>query len=171
MSNLVLSKSISALILIIMSVLISACGFHLRGSTPKANTTLSRLYISESGPSPVIDELRFQLETGGATLVNEQNLAQYRLRLDDYNIEQTVLSVSAITGKAEEYQLKLTVRLTVTDQENNTPINNQLIRISRDYAFDDTAVLGSVSERDVLINEMTNLAATQIVQVLNTLTE
>ncbi|NNE37585.1 MAG: hypothetical protein HKN08_04705 [Gammaproteobacteria bacterium] len=169
MSSLPLKTNISVLVLILIPVLTASCGFQLRGSTPGAETTLTRLYLTESEPSPVADKLRFQLETGGTDLVNDRELAQYRLRLQAYNVEQTVLSVSAITGKAEEYQLQLTIRLTVTDQEDSTVIDNRLIRISRDYAFDDTAVLGSVTERDVLINEMTDLAATQIVQVLNTL--
>jgi outer membrane lipopolysaccharide assembly protein LptE/RlpB len=149
----------------------ASCGFHLRGSTPKTDSALSHLYLSASEASAVANELRLQLGTAGTTLVGDRDLAQYRLRLDDYNIEQTVLSVSAITGKAEEYQLQLTVRMTVMDQENSPVIDNQLIRISRDYAFDDTAVLGSVTERDELITEMTKLAATQIIQVLNTLND
>jgi len=162
------TRSIVSLVLI--SVLSISCGFHLRGSTPTAETSLSHLYIYEEDSSPVGNELESLLVISGTTLVTERELANFHLTLHDYNIEQTVLSVSAATGKAEEYQLQLTIRMTVTDRDENEVINNQLIRINRDYAFDDTAVLGSVTERDVLINELTKLAATQIVRVLDTLT-
>lgn len=159
------------LIITLLSVMCISCGFHLRGSTPKAESALSRLYLVETRSSPVADELKYILEINETELVSERSLADYTLILDDYNTEQTVMSISASTGKAEEYQLQLTIRMTVSDNEYSEVINNQLIRITRDYAFDDTAVLGSVTERDVLINEMTKLAATQIVQILGALTD
>jgi LPS-assembly lipoprotein len=152
-----------------MSILAVSCGFHLRGSTPRAETELSRLYLAETGTSPVTDELRYMLEINGTTIVEERSQAEYRLSLENYNIEQTVLSVSPITGKAEEYQLQISVRVTLSGRDNKEIISNRLIRITRDYAFDDTAVLGSVTERDVLLNEMAKLAAAQIVQALNSL--
>ena len=167
----ILSNTRSVLSLVLVSILSISCGFHLRGSTPAAQTSLSQLYIYEEDLSPVGNELETLLEINGTSVVAERALANFHLTLHDYNIEQTVLSVSAATGKAEEYQIQLTIWMTVTDRDEIEVINNQLIRITRDYAFDDTAVLGSVTERDVLINDLTKLAAAQIIRVLDTIND
>ncbi len=73
-----------------------------------------------------------------------------------------------MTGKVEEFQLSMSVRITITDSENNELISNQLIRVNRDYAFDERTVLGSETERAQLIDEMSRQTASQIIRRLVT---
>ena len=75
--------------------------------------------------------------------------------------------VNAETGKVEEYQLTLTVRMSVVDGEDNEIISGQSIQVARDYPFDEQSVLGSIAEQRVLEREMIRQAAAQIVRRLD----
>jgi LPS-assembly lipoprotein len=156
------------LILICIAFIISACGFHLRGSGPGGYSAISSLYIVDSNASNIGENVRSQLALSGTEITDSSNSAQYALRLYGYGINQSVLSVSALTGKVEEFQLSMSVRMTLTDSNNNELLSNQLIRITRDYAFDERTVLGSESERALLIDEMTRQSASQIIRRLLT---
>ncbi|MGK0297653.1 MAG: LPS-assembly lipoprotein [Gammaproteobacteria bacterium] len=158
-------KSLIAVLLISMS----SCGFHLRGTQQGVETNISSVYVIDANASAVGREVRKQLSLMGVGISSSSGEADFAVQLSDPSIVQSVLSVSAITGKIEEYQILLSVRMTVTDKEKNERITNQRIRITRDYAFDDQAVLGSESERQSLEDEMTIQAAAQVIRRINTL--
>lgn len=156
-------------LLLILVLSISACGFHLRGSQSVTTTAISGITISDAAAPGVGNEVRTLLETLGSTIVTDTDEAEYNLHLAEQLLDKSVLSVSAVTGKVEQYQLTLTVRMTVTDADQAELLSGQQIRITRDYAFNDQAVLGSVSEERVLEQEMVRQAASQIVRRLNAL--
>lgn len=146
----------------------SACGFHLRGSGSDGYSAISSLYIVDSNASDIGENVRSQLSLSGTEITDTSSVAQYSLRLYDYNVNQSVLSVSALTGKVEEFQLSMSVRMTLSDSDNNDLLSNQLIRVTRDYAFDERTVLGSETERAQLIDEMSRQTASQIIRRLVT---
>lgn len=152
------------LLLICISLFISSCGFHLRGSGQGGYSEISSLYISDSNASDIGENIRSQLSLSGTEITSSSGAARYALRLYGYNVNQSVLSVSALTGKVEEFQLSMSVRMTLSDGENNELLSDQLIRVTRDYAFDERTVLGSESERALLIDEMSRQTASQIIR-------
>jgi len=148
---------------------IASCGFHLRGSRPQAQSTDSAIYLSETGAAGVAAEVRSQLRAAGASLATGRDAADFILRLSNETIDQSVLSVSAVTGKVEEFQLILTVTMSVTDRKNNQLIADQPVRLARDYTFDTEAVLGSAFQRSILEEELVKQAASQIIRRLDTI--
>jgi LPS-assembly lipoprotein len=156
------------LLLIFIFLMLNACGFHLRGSSQGGYSAISSLYILDSNASDIGENVRSQLSLAGTEITNSSESAQYALRLYGYNVNQSVLSVSALTGKVEEFQLSMSVRMTLNDQENNELLSDQVIRVTRDYAFDERTVLGSESERALLIDEMSRQTASQIIRRLVT---
>lgn len=155
------------ILLLTLVLLTASCGFHLRGSLP-GSTTIDSVSINDATASGVGAEVKALLEASGTDILPSPDNG-YGLRLTDQLLNRSVLSVSAVTGKVEEYQLTLTVGMTVTDPDGNELLSGQQIRVTRDYAFDDAAVLGSVTERRVLEQEMIRQAASQIVRRLNAL--
>jgi len=151
-------------------LLVSSCGFHLRGSQPASASNLSRIVLTDSDASGVSNEVRILLESSGTVISGTSPAPGYTLHLSDQSITRSVLSVSAATGKVEEYQLVFSVRMSVTDAEKNEVLSSQPIRVAHDYAFNDEAVLGSVLEQRTLEQELTRQAASQIVRRLNAVT-
>ena len=153
----------------IIAILITSCGFHLRGSQPDSKSELSSVYIIDSDASTVGNAVRNQLSLSGTRVTSAPDEADYTLHLFNQSVSQSVLSVSADTGKVEEYQLQLSVMMTVSDINKNERIANQQIRINGNYAFDNLAVLGSENERQLLVSDMTKQAASQVIRRLNSL--
>ncbi len=156
-------------LLLAVLLLTSSCGFHLRGSQTVTTTAINGIAISDAAAAGVGNEVRTLLQTLGSTIITNADEAEYNLYLTDQLLNKSVLSVSAVTGKVEQYQLTLTVRMTVTNADQEDLLSSQQIRVTRDYAFNDAAVLGSVSEQRVLEQEMLRQAASQIVRRLNAL--
>ncbi len=156
-------------LLLAVLLLTSSCGFHLRGSQAVTTTAINGIAISDAAAAGVGNEVRTLLQTLGSTIITNADEAEYNLYLTDQLLNKSVLSVSAVTGKVEQYQLTLTVRMTVTNADQEDLLSSQQIRVTRDYAFNDAAVLGSVSEQRVLEQEMLRQAASQIVRRLNAL--
>lgn len=157
-------------LLLALLLLTTSCGFHLRGSQGYGITGISSITVTDSGAPGVGTEVRSLLEASGTRIAPASDAADYSLVVSEQYMNKAILSVSAITGKIEEYQLTLTVKMTVTDKDRNELLSGQLIRITRDYAFDDEAVLGSVTEQRVLEQEMSRQAASQIIRRLAALT-
>ena len=153
-----------------MLPVIAACGFHLRGSQADAGSEVEQLYLQTAGTTGVADEVRSQLQASETTILNSSVGAELTLNLTNQSLAKTVLSVSSVTGKVEEYQLTLSVLMSVFDAEKNDLISNQTIRVTRDYTFDENAVLGTVTEEKALTEELTRQAATQIIRRLNAVT-
>jgi LPS-assembly lipoprotein len=157
-------------LLLALLLLTTSCGFHLRGSQPGKATAISSIAISDISAAGVGTEVKALLRAYGTSITASVDDAEFGLQLADQLLNKTVLSVSAIDGKVEEYQLTLTVRMTVTRADKTELLTGQQIRVTRDYAFDDDAVLGSVSEQRLLEQEMTRQAASQIIRRLSALT-
>lgn len=157
-------------LLLTTSLLIASCGFHLRGSDPGASTRLASIVIADAGATGLVNEVRILLESGGTAVLTQSAAPAYVLQLSEQTLTRNVLSVSAATGKVEEYQLTLSARLTIMDPEQNLLITGQPVQITRSFAFDDAAVLGSVQEQRLIEQEMTRQAAAQIVRRLNAVT-
>ena len=160
----------SILFLLLLLPVITACGFHLRGSQTDAGSEIEQLYLQTAGATGIADEVRSQLQASETTILNSSEGAELTLNLANQSLAKTVLSVSSVTGKVEGFQLTLSVLLSVFDAEKNELISNQTIRVTRDYTFDENAVLGTVNEEKALTEELTRQAATQIIRHLNAVT-
>jgi LPS-assembly lipoprotein len=154
--------------LLLLLLMVSACGFHLRGSGPAVQSDITSVLLTESAASAVSNEVRAQLQMAGtAVSTGSTDKAEFSLHLSDQSIQRSILSINPATGKVDEYQLTFTVTMAISDPDQNEVLTNQVIRLVRDFAFDEDAVLGSVSEQRVLEEEMTRQAATQIIRRLN----
>jgi len=160
--------SMKRLLLVLCLVLfVTACGFHLRGYQQRVSSSVSSVYISDTAAAGVAGEVASQMAESGARIAKEIDGAEYLVRLEREKFDQTVLSVSAATGKVEEYELTVTVFLTLLDAKGRELISAEKIRGARDYTFDEDAVLGKFEEEDVLREELLAQVASEIVRRVN----
>ena len=157
-------------LLIFLLFSLAACGFHLRGSQQTTAVEVAKVYVSSLGANKVAREVKLQLQGAGASAVASVGEAEYTLRLERENFDQTVLSVSATTGKVEEYQITLTVTMSVVDASGKELLVGEGIRLARDFTFDEDVVLGKAAEEDVLRGDLIRQIAAQILRRLNAVT-
>lgn len=152
---------------LVPALFITACGFHLRGSMEQFSG-LPALYLP-AGTTGLAGELRSAARSSGARLVESREEAQAVVILSAENLERQVRSVGS-TGKVREFELVYTVSFEVQDSQGKALADTQTLRLTRDFVFDETQVLGKEAEETVLRQGLQRDAAGQIlrrVQALN----
>lgn len=153
---------------LLVITLLPACGFHLRGTgASAASIQAERIMVAAAEGGMVARELRAQLQLAGVRVVNARKDAEYVLRVTDEELQRDVLSVSPRTGKAEEYELTLTVLLTIVGPEREVLVDAERISLVRDFTFDQDAALGKFSEEELLTRELTRETVDQILRRLS----
>lgn len=156
------------LLLICMLILTSACGFHLRGSQ-HTEFDVANIYINPASAPKLAKEVKSQLAGAGVTLASSVQDASYVITLKEEHFEKAVLSVSASTGKVEEYQIVYKAKMDAADADGRNIVKNDRIRSSRDLTFDENAVLGKFSEEELLHEDLVRRAASQVLRRLQAL--
>ena len=156
-----------SLLLLALSSLI-ACGFQLRGAQ-MVGFTGSNIYVENENATRLKEQVELQLKGAGVKLTDSPQDATYVIRLKNEKFERSVLSVSATTGKVEEYLITYTANMDATEKGGKQLSSNDNIKLSRDYAFDEGAVLGTFSEETVIREDLVFRASSQVLRRLQAL--
>jgi LPS-assembly lipoprotein len=156
------------LLLICLLMLTSACGFHLRGSQ-MTNFDVANIYLNPANAPKLTKEVKSQLSGAGVKLANSSESASYIITLKEEVFEKAVLSVSASTGKVEEYQIVYKAKMDAIDSGGRTIVENDKVRSSRDLTFDENAVLGKFSEEELIREDLVRRASSQVLRRLQAL--
>ena len=151
------------LIPLIAALLLSGCGFHLRGS---ATLPFNTLYVDAPQTSLFANQLRRVIGTGSQTrITNNPAEADATLQVLNELREKEILSLSA-GGRVRELQLRYRVQYQVYDR-NKIPIAAPgEIVLRRDYSFNDQEQLSKESEEALLYRDMQADAVHQLVRRL-----
>jgi LPS-assembly lipoprotein len=136
-------------ILLIMCVaLSSACGFQLQGRTPLPEPLKITFVQAEDLQSDFVQGLRKALITSGAQLAKSSEGASGTVRILKDDVKRNVLSVSA-RNTPREYEVTYTVRFSVSAGDKEI-LPEQEVALSRDYSFDERALLAKEHEEAIL---------------------
>ncbi|MGL0925133.1 rare lipoprotein B [Vibrio vulnificus] len=151
--------------ILVLSAMLSACGFHLRGeySVPEELSTLS--FTSYDDYSPLTRSVKAQLILNKVNLVAPAETVP-NLYLIGENISERTLSLYQNSRSAEkELTYVVSYRVTVPDlgtQSFQTTVN-------RNYLDNPLTALAKSVEREVIEDEMRNQAASQMMRQLGRL--
>ncbi|MGB2130082.1 MAG: LPS assembly lipoprotein LptE [Marinobacterium sp.] len=150
------------LTLLCMSVLLSACGFKLRGlyDVPEALRQVSLVVAPQ--PSQLEYQLRRALEINQIDLSGD---ARYRLELVK---ERYTRRSATLTGNADvaEYELRSEAWFRVVDrlQDNREVIPEQRVMIERVYSNEPGNITASNAQENLIHQQMRQELAQQIVR-------
>lgn len=148
------------------TLLLGACGFHLRGEDSFA-LPVETLYIQSPNPyAPFINEIKQAIQAGKAQLVDTQDEAQLTLQIVSEIKDKQILSLS-IAGRVLEYRLQYRVSLRAYDRQQQEWLSPQEIVVRRDFAYDDTEVLAKEQEEAQLDLVMRADAVQQVLRRLS----
>jgi LPS-assembly lipoprotein len=149
------------LVLVILSLSLAACGFHLRKA---AALPFETLYVDSSGAPALGIELARAVRSGSTTrLTNTPAEAEAVLQVMNEGQERRILSLSG-GGKVREYQLFYRVAFRVLDRQKQELLAPQQIELKRDLTYDDSQVLAKEAEAALLYNDMRIDAVQQIMR-------
>ena len=151
--------------ILLFACFLSACGFELRGSNLDALRN-SSVYIQSNGASSLAGELKRQLEFSDVPIASTSSEADYIIDISNEVFDRKVLSVSAQTGKAEEYEIFYRANLSVTSHDGKSLIKSEPVTAQRDYAFDEGSVYASFDQEQELHKDISKYAASTVLRRL-----
>lgn len=150
----------SATLLLLCCLLLSACGFHLRGSAdiaePLRQLTLITPERSRSQLEPV---LRRQLQANGVILNSGSG---YTLQITSESRSRREATLGA-NADIDEYELTTKVSFEVKDPQGN-PVLQRKILAERTYDYDSDKETASSAQEAQLYIEMDQQLANQILR-------
>lgn len=143
----------SKITIILCLLLLTGCGFKLRGAyqlpaamhttyldSAKKNSTLSRALIRSLKASNITIASHAAADVAVFKLFNERKTKR-------------IVSVDG-NGRAREYTLTYAISFQVTAEDKEFSIESQFVQIDRDFVFDTEDVLGNSREESKLYEEM-----------------
>ena len=145
---------------------VTACGFHLRGAQLDSLRG-ERIYLQSARANALLAEVRTQLANSGIDTAGTPEQGRYHLLLKNEQVQRSILSISPVTGKVEEFQLTLSATIAILQPGAKPLLSEEKISLQRDYFFDEGAILGKFSEELQLEQDLREQAANQIIRRLN----
>lgn len=144
-------------------LLVSACGFQLRGAYP---LPFDKLYIALPDTTELHAQLKRSIAAGSnVRIVDTQKEAQATLVIPSDTSAKNILSLSA-TGRAREFQLVRTFSFRLVDGKNRDWLPPSQIVVRRDITFTDDLVLSKEAEETLLWRDIQNDLVQQILRRL-----
>lgn len=147
-----------AILLLTCIVMVSACGFKLRGSLD-ISPDMAPVYIEANSVFQLAKQLENLLKANKVAIASNSKPANSTITLISDARSQRVLSVDG-SGQAREYLLEYTVNFST--QIKAAPVTEDSITVSRRLVFDQDAVLATTNEANVVYRELQRNAAQSI---------
>ncbi len=158
-----------AMLAIALTVLLSACGFHLRGSNGSFMLPFATMYIGLPETSPLAIGLKRYIRAIGSTqVVDTKDGADAVLEVlsdPESNRTKSILSLNR-NGRVQEYQLGYSINFRVVDKAGNQLLAPTTINLVRPITFDESQVLAKETEEAALYRDMRNDLVQQIMRRL-----
>jgi LPS-assembly lipoprotein len=155
-------KLTSVGVLVSLLVMLTACGFKLRGQV-ELPVILQDTFIQSENPfTGMARALRSQLEQSGANVLESREQASAILIISHERSENRILSVGS-SGRATEYELFDEVSFSLSDRDGKVLVATQTLRMTRDLVFDENQLLGTISEAEGIHRQMRASLARQII--------
>ena len=145
----------------LLAMLLAACGFHLRGPEPLPFVTI---YVGAPDYSELGAALKRSIRASGHTrVVDSPQEADALLTVVSEAREKSILSLNA-AGRVREFQLRYRFVFRVQAKEGPDFLPQNEIVLTRDFSFNDSAVLAKEQEEALLYRDMQNDLVQQIMR-------
>jgi len=143
-----------------MALLLSACGYHLRGAL-ELPAGLKNVYL-EGGSGQLQEQFNSAMKTSSVGIASSPETAGMIVRIFNEDNQRRVLSLSS-TGTANDFELNYRFDYELVDSKNKVLMPRQSIDIKREYYNDQVAIIAKGNEEAVIRNEMYQQAVRSIV--------
>jgi LPS-assembly lipoprotein len=139
-------------LLLLLTLSMTACGFHLRGTVEIPPEWLALHLTSPSPHSELSNTVKSSFSANGVEWM-EPAEANYTLHLGPEKLERRNLSIDR-NARAAEFELKLSTSLSVTDSQGAEILPAEDITVHKIMTHDPENVTGKVEEERLLRREM-----------------
>ncbi|MEA5097444.1 MAG: LPS assembly lipoprotein LptE [Burkholderiaceae bacterium] len=150
-------------LLLAATVLLSACGFHLRGSSPQDMLPFKTIHFAFPENSSLAVELKRNLRGGGTIVVPNRKDAEASLELLAEKKNKGILSLN-VQGRVREYELTYILSFQVKDRTGKILLPPNAVAQKRTLNYSETQVLGKEVEEAELYRDMQTDLVQQIIR-------
>ncbi len=156
----------SGITVVSLVLLLSACGFQLRGAL-NLSQEMSPIYLQKNSLFELGRELKSLLLSNQIQVTENAKQAKAKLILLREGKSRRVLSVDG-SGRAKEYLLSYSVDFSIKNKQSKViseersrddSISHDSISVARSLLFDPDAVIAVVNESEILYKDMRRDAA------------
>jgi LPS-assembly lipoprotein len=145
------------LIALLMLLIISSCGFHMRGMTEISYKTISL----EGKELSFIKDLKKVLNRNKVAIVSSTENPELRIELLSEESEKRILSLSG-QGLVREFEIFYRVRYRVKTIDSEIWSQENIIETRKDFTYSDSNLIGKEEEERQLNEAMRNEAITNL---------
>ena len=145
-----------------MALLLTGCGFHLRGMNDIPKWLNDVAIVMQDANRDLETLLSDQLEAYHINLCSDPTVARYWLIIERDEVHKEIGSISSTTTP-RQYQLIYTVRFKLQRAKGPEIMPSSQVAVTRQVTINSDRMLGSTSEEALLIREMRRDAAIQII--------
>ena len=153
----------------ILYLVLSGCGFHLRGASSVAlppELSSLRVTMGGAGYPPLLVEVRNALlALGDVRLTDDVSAAVPVLQLHSESSTSQVLTIDS-SGRISAYLLNYRVDYSLIGADKKPLLPKQSVKLQREHGFDRLNVLASEKQSEFLQSEMRRDVAQQILRRL-----
>jgi LPS-assembly lipoprotein len=153
---------LAAFVVMLSSLLLSSCGFHLRGDLPLSQ--FEAMHIKSERHSELAALVAQRLQHNKVQLLDSYQQTAPVLQLIDDSLERRNLTLFP-NGQVAEYELIYKVRYALT-MPGGEPQQYQF-ELFRDYQDDPNRALAKAKELDLMLGELRQQAANRILRQLS----
>jgi LPS-assembly lipoprotein len=136
---------------LIFSLLLSACGYHLRGSTTGVAQEIKSIYW-DGGTVQLREQLKNVLGSSPGKLADSPEKAGVVVKILNEDFRRRILSLSS-RGRSNEVELDYLLDYELY-KEGKLLLERQSLRIRREYFNDQQDIIAKDNEERVIRNEM-----------------
>lgn len=144
-------KKVNKLVLIFALSLLTACGYHLRGSM-SLSSELKNIYLFGMSGS-LSQEMKSLLKASDVKLAQSPNEAGVVVKILKEDMRRRTISIGQ-TGKSSEMELDYYLKFQIYDSQQNPLLDEQTIELSREFFNDQLALLAKENEEQTIRTEM-----------------
>jgi len=143
-----------------MALLLSACGYHLRGAFQLPDNMKS-IYI-EGGSGALLEQFRQVMKGSSAQLASSRKEAGIVIKVFNEEFNRRVLSLST-RGKSNEFELVYRLDYEFVNARDAQLMQRQPVEVRREYFNDQQFMIAKDNEEAVIRNEMYQQAVQSII--------
>jgi LPS-assembly lipoprotein len=151
------------LLMLAATLLLAACGFHMRGA---ADLPFKTIYLDFTPNSVVGVELKRNIQASGTQVVDDKKEAEAILKVISDTRDRQVLTLNT-DGRVREYALFLRFTFSVTDAKGTVTIPPTAITLRRVITYDPNQELAKQAEEALLYRDMQSDLVQQILRRLS----
>ena len=152
--------------IIAITAMLAACGFHLRGS---ANLPFKTIYLGSATGTPLGVELKRNIQASGTTeVVPNEKGAEAVMEVISQTQEKVILTLNS-QGRAREYMLYSRFSFRLKDAQQKELMPPTMITLKRDISYNESQELSKVAEEALLYRDMQTDLVQQILRRMNAL--